>query len=153
MSDVIQTSIRRDHERRYGCTELRVYVNDTALHKVADHWFSRNNLYQMNIKSKAWNKIVRHLNTIIESKLAQHYKIPKEHVKYSRTCGCSCGCSPGYKLKQVPEELQYKDAWTNIQVQDYLVQSLKDLIASSKFQRIWDQDVQAENIKQAQVLA
>lgn len=143
------TNLKRDYDRRIKSPELRVYVGDTSLHKIADQWFADNDLMSMLVPSKAWRKLVRTLNNIIEPKLANHFKVPKEQVKYQRTCGCSCGCSPGYKVKQVPGDLQYKSAWAQVQVEPHEEKFLRDMIMSDKFQQLWQQDVQLAQVKAA----
>jgi hypothetical protein len=141
--------LRLDQDRRYTNRDLVVYIDDTELHKIADAWFNRNNLYQLNVKSKAWNTIIKYLNSVLEPRIAQHFKVPKASCKYKRTAGCRCGCSPGFIVKNVPYELQRHNAWANVPVAPVEIQGLKVLIQSEKFQRKWNKDLQTAQMVQA----
>ena len=134
-------SIRHDYDRRYTNHDLIVYVENTPLHKMADQWFNQNKLFQMRVKSKAWSMIIRYLNGVLEPKLASHFNVPKQRCKYSHKAGCGCGCSPGFRLKQVRTELQRRDAWVEVQVEPAELKGLKELMNSKRFQMKWQQDL------------
>lgn len=134
------TNNRIDFDRRFSNVDLRVYVNDTPLHKIADKWFSDNGLYSLPVKSKAWNRIIKYLNDRIAPELAKHFNVPIERCKWNRKCGCSCGCSPGFVIKMPPPEFQRRDVWVKVSVNESVIRGLKELIVSEKFVKIFNKD-------------
>jgi len=143
------SQIRYDGNRRYNNHDLHVYVNDTPLHKIADAWFDDNDIWNLKVKSKAWNMITRSLNKTVGMKLANHFKVPVENCVWSRTTGCSCGCSPGYKIKGVRLELVRRDAWADVHVEPYEIEAFQQYISSDKVKKRLAKD-QAEHNAKAQ---
>lgn len=134
------TQIRRDYDRRHNSPMLKVYVSDTPLHAMANHWFSDNNLYNLKVKSKAWSAITRYIARVIGTKIADHFGAKHENCKFNHKCGCSCGCSPGYNVHIANGEYFYKDAWVKVDVSDSEIEGLKELISSEKFNILFHKD-------------
>lgn len=109
------TQTQYDIERRHphGC--LKLFVHNNVLTDIADKWFNDNEIYKMQIKSSAWAVILKNLLGTIEQKIAKHFGIDPKFVKYSRKCGCSCGCSPGYNVRlPAGHDQTNHDAWANV---------------------------------------
>lgn len=122
---------RLDYDRRSNKTI--VYVEDTKLHKIADAWFTKNNLYSLRVRSKAWKMICRYISSKCGFHLASHFKLEQSRVKFNHKAGCSCGCSPGFVIKPAPEGLSSHNVWADIKVTESDVQGLECLISSMKF--------------------
>jgi hypothetical protein len=134
-----------DRDRHYNATALKVYVSNTALHKLADRWLTENNILDMAVPSKAWSMIVRHLNKVIEKKLADYFEVPASDCKWSRKCGCSCGCSPGFNIKDTP--YSYCSVRAKVGITSDEIAEFQKLIVSSKLKRKLDEDWVKHEIK------
>ena len=144
---VTVSKIKYDHDRSWSNRNLHVYIDDTKLHKIADKWFNDNELYSLQVKSKAWNKIVRYLNSVLEPKIAKHFGVAPAECKYSRKVGCSCGCSPGFRIKNAEHKHQRCDACIKVNISDSEIDGLNQLIESYKFQRLFAKDLEADKLE------
>jgi hypothetical protein len=72
------------------------YVSSTAskeiIEKNNEEWKKYNRQYVSTVKA--------HLEDVLAEK-----KIKYEKIAFSKTCGCSCGCSPGFKITGTKEPL------------------------------------------------
>jgi hypothetical protein len=96
-----------------GCT---VFVESNVT-KLVDEFFHDNKIYALNFKCKTWSK----LGTIsTKATIASLREIfgPEPEIKYSRTAGCACGCSPGYRVKKLPMNSEFinKNVWATVEV-------------------------------------
>lgn len=80
--------------------------------RIIDAWFTKNGIGSLNFKCKTWSKAKRLANKYIYKQIKE--LVPCKSVLYSRTAGCSCGCSPGYFINE-PELEEHKgiSAWVN----------------------------------------
>ena len=108
--------IPRFDDRRYHKT-LKVHIENNDLTELLDKWFADNNIGDLKVRSKAWNKICGAYQRLVGQKICQHLVLPPKMAKWSRTCGCGCGCSPGWNVK-VPPGHQYTNhtTWATIDV-------------------------------------
>lgn len=149
-------NLKYDYNRRVNSHELRVYIDDTPLHKIADKWFDENNIMSLRVRSRSWNAIVRHLNNILIPKISSHFEVVSELCTWSQKCGCSCGCSPGFKVKGVKFDFQRKDAWAKVEVKDHEVNFFQSLMNSDKIKKLLQKDIEkheqalAEDAKKAE---
>lgn len=105
------TSVRHETERR-AWGRFTVFTRSATADK-ADEFFNKHEIYKLKFKCRTWGKITRTTAAMdiaqIAPKIAEHFKteVGNFELKYSRTAGCSCGCSPGFigKTKQYVPEL------------------------------------------------
>jgi hypothetical protein len=104
-----------DTEKRHlnGC--MKLYVDNNTLTERIDQWFGENNIGDMQVKSSAWALVSGTALGLIEQKIAKHFGIDPKFVKYSRKCGCRCGCSPGYNVRLPAGHPQANhNAWADV---------------------------------------
>ena len=108
--------IPRFDDRRYHKT-LKVHIENNDLTELLDKWFADNNIGDLKVRSKAWNKICGAYQRLVGQKICQHLVLPPKMAKWSRKCGCSCNCSPGWNVK-LPEGHEYRNhtTWATIEV-------------------------------------
>ena len=80
--------------------------------RIIDAWFEKNEIYKLTFKCKTWSKAKRLANKYVYKQLKE--LVPCKSILYSRTAGCSCGCSPGYFVNE-PELEEHKgiSAWVD----------------------------------------
>jgi hypothetical protein len=90
-------AIIRSSDSRKGFNRSVVYV-ESALDEVANQWFGKHKIRSLDFRCKTWEKACKVVNK-------QHIKALKElfpeadSIRFSRTAGCNCGCSPGFIMK------------------------------------------------------
>lgn len=89
------TTIR---DRDWKAKNSVVHVNSKVI-KTIDEFFNDHKIYMLKTKSKVWGKITRLANSIVIDSIHKALHPAPIAVRYSRTAGCSCGCSPGYIVK------------------------------------------------------
>lgn len=104
------------NRERYLYDGCIVHVESNVT-RVVDEFFHDNKIYMLNFKCKTWSK----LGTIsTKATIASLREIfgPEPEIKWSRTAGCSCGCSPGYRVKNLPSGSPYinKNVWATVKV-------------------------------------
>jgi hypothetical protein len=129
-----------DRERRYGNNLFKLFMKNNSITELIDKWFHDNDLSSMKVKSKAWQRLSGKATKIIEAKIATHFNIPPANVKYSRKCGCKCGCSPGYNVK-LPDghELARHNGWGEVDTSEDDLAILKKLI-NTKIPKLFAED-------------
>jgi len=86
---------------QFDNTDKRVFISieNTKAHAIVDKWNDDNQISNWTVKCKTWNWLCRKLNTILEDQIKEFLNLDGLTVKYSRTAGCWCGCSPGFLVK------------------------------------------------------
>lgn len=140
------SQVKFDGNRRYTSQALHVYVDNTRLHKVADDWFDRNNVRAIQVKSKAWASIVRRLNKIVGAELAKHFGVSASDCRWDRRCGCSCGCSPGFRIRNVYGMLRH-NAWAKVTIDDSVVKEFDRYVNGPKIASLLKGDLEAAQRK------
>lgn len=100
--------------RRDVLPKLRVFVEDNPLSKACDKWGRDNGVLSLTVKSKAWSRIGNLYHRMVEAAITRHFHAATGGVKFSRTCGCSCGCSPGFICIGIKDDLNRKYAWVKV---------------------------------------
>lgn len=82
-------------------TKVTVYTYENpSIIKMLDEWFE-NNIRGLKYKSSVWSRLGSKVTNMIGKEIAQLLKLSDDYsVTWSRTAGCSCGCSPGWIVKQ-----------------------------------------------------
>ena len=91
----------------------RAYVN-SSVGKVVDNFFNDNEIYALKFKCSTWNALKR---KAVESDIADLKTIFGEdsEIRWSKTAGCSCGCSPGYVVDgKIDGKYRNSDVWIDI---------------------------------------
>ena len=95
------TNVRFDSDIR-SPSGFRVYTSHDAPCDASEPWFDKHNIHSLTFKCKAWNAVARAATKISAEEMvpviAARFNLKPEDfsLKFSRTAGCSCGCSPGY---------------------------------------------------------
>lgn len=111
MIKVTQVRARRYPDRLIQ--GARVYV-DSSAGKAVDKFFSENKIAALKFKCSTWNAVKR---KAVESDVADMKTIFGEdaEIRWSRTAGCSCACSPGYVVEgKIKPEFRNSDVWVEI---------------------------------------
>jgi len=83
---------------------------------MIDKWYNENEIHKLPIKSTAWHKVQRTVTNMIADAIGTYLYISPWDVKYSSTCGCACGCSPGFKVKLLDGDVSAgHDIWVKIE--------------------------------------
>jgi hypothetical protein len=94
---------------------MKLFVNNNVLTERADQYFNENNIRDLEVKSSAWTLVTKTMFGLIEQKIAKHFGIDPKMVKFSRKCGCRCGCSPGYNVRLPAGHPQANhNAWADV---------------------------------------
>jgi hypothetical protein len=104
------TSIRprlHSNRERYLPSGCVVHVDCNATNLI-DSFFSENEIYLLGFKCKTWGKVSR-LGTKATIVSLREIFGDDTSIKWSRTAGCACGCSPGYRVGNLP----YGSPYTN----------------------------------------
>jgi hypothetical protein len=93
----------------------------SSVGNVADEWFNANEVYGLKFKSKTWSNVKR---LAAKTDIAALHAMfgPACEIKYSRTAGCSCGCSPGYTVRKCKDsgnhDLHNHDVFVSLNTND-----------------------------------
>lgn len=121
-----------------------VYVETkNPVDQLIAKWFSDNNIYRLEFKSKAWSYISKKRNALFAERINKLLKLaPDQRVTFSYTAGCSCGCSPGFLIKQNGRNIPrisingqlFDSIWVDIDsadlvsnIQEYIIKANKKL--------------------------
>ena len=109
--------------------KVRVY-RDSPASVLADEWFHRNQIYSLDFKCKAWGLITRAANKLDGAAISSAFKQPVETTRFDHKCGCSCGCSPGFRVnfEQPIDVDQRGEYWMKLEFSDAELQPLRDAI-------------------------
>lgn len=96
-------------DMRKNYLSFRAY-SDGAARNIADaEYFTKHNICSFDFKCKSWGRVgafaARMEADAIAKAVEAAYPGTKVEVKFSRTAGCSCGCSPGFvgKITELKE--------------------------------------------------
>lgn len=92
-----------------------IYVK-SPLDDLADKFACNYGVYGLPFKSKTWDKVCRQVTKIHVVELKKLFPEALE-IKFSRTAGCRCGCSPGYIMKHEPNQWG-KNFWVDIEASE-----------------------------------
>lgn len=97
---------------RYGAKVKSVVYAKSNLVDIADDFLNEHKIWALPFKCKTWSRVgglaARATAKIISEKVG--YK-----ASFSRTAGCSCGCSPGYVF-HAPVTSEYYNKRLNIEI-------------------------------------
>lgn len=118
MTATVTSNKRRVYPDRIIYGGCNVFIKSPA-NKIIDDWFMSKGVYGFDFKCKTWAKL-----KTIASKLnieAIRTVFGNEcDIVYSASAGCSCGCSPGYKVRNLSHEQmnEYcnRDVWMDLNV-------------------------------------
>jgi len=117
MSKTTITTVRFDPKLSFK--SAKVYIDgDNAVDKALDKWFDNNEIWKLKYKSKAWTFLTNWRNKIYAWQIRGAMQLSNlATVNFSGKCGCSCGCSPGFNVKDpvnLPEQYRKHNVWAAI---------------------------------------
>lgn len=97
----------------HGCN---VYAESNA-DKAIDAFFNENKIWSLDFKCKTWAKMKSAATKLTVAAMREVFGETAK-IAYSHKAGCSCGCSPGYKVREMGEGREYEnhDVWAKITV-------------------------------------
>lgn len=114
----------------------RIYIGKSTLSDRLDKWFMDNKIFMLNFKCKTWNKMIRYVTKIESESIKKALNLNSNAtVTYSRKAGCSCGCSPGYIVKN---DCFNKKIWINF---EYDITEFENMIP--KFDQMLKKEIEA----------
>lgn len=145
-SPVRVRKIQSDYGRRGNSRTLKFYIDNCEIVALLDRWFDEHDIHALKVKSKAWTKIRNAGMNIVERKVADHFRVDPKNVKWSRNCGCSCGCSPGITIKTNDWKLQRNDAWGDIDVTPAELAYINDMMCQGKIPKLLAEDLERDRL-------
>jgi hypothetical protein len=117
-------ALKRKHARthrdggRYIDNGFNVYA-DSNLSEVIDEFFNSKKIYSLPFKCRTWTKLKNFVNKVEEVSLKKSLSLEDSAVvKYSHKAGCSCGCSPGFRVRKTRtalNEFRNHDVWVKLE--------------------------------------
>ena len=104
-----------DSEKRGKFGRAIVYLQKSPLDKVADEWFTKNDISRLNFKCKTWDKVCRIVNKAQADLLKELFSEGVKSITYSRKAGCGCGCSPGFVVKYDNNNVSGRWFWVDLE--------------------------------------
>lgn len=106
---------------RRAADRFIAYTDGTARSHADDVYLTKHKIFALDFRCKSWNRVAALAAAIEAAKVKQavesKFGVVVE-VKFSRTAGCSCGCSPGFVGKIVSftdadgrSQLSRADVW------------------------------------------
>jgi hypothetical protein len=96
---------------------FNVYLGSCPATALIDKWFNENEVYSLMFKCKTWTKLKNLATKLTIAAMRTNIVATgpgdgeKCQITYSRNAGCSCGCSPGYRIRKInrndPQTVQY----------------------------------------------
>lgn len=135
----IVTDKRFRVKKRYISAGCNCYVESNAT-KIADKFFYDNEIFRLDFKCKTWDKIKR----IVDKLNIEALKIifPEQcTIRFSHKTGCSCGCSPGYRVRNVASNnfaYNNSDVWVTVDVNTSKLESMLP-----KFKQMLEEEISA----------
>ena len=90
-----------------------MYVS-SSVGKTVDRFFNDHKIYALKFRCSTWNALKR---KACESDIAELKTVfgKDAEISWSKTAGCSCGCSPGYVVKgKIEDKYRNADVWVSI---------------------------------------
>jgi hypothetical protein len=141
---VTQTrKISSDQRRKQG--RSLVYI-ESPFDKIADEFASQYGIFCLQFKCKAWSQVCRMATKNAVQALKEIFPNALE-IKFSSKAGCSCGCSPGYVVKENTNDYG-KNHWVTIEATDEEIASFKETIYNSKIVSKLNAEIVAFNLTQ-----
>lgn len=90
-----------------------VYINSSEVDNAIGDFFSEQKIFNLDYKSKVWSDLKREVTTMNREAIAKALGIDLKEIAFSNKAGCSCGCSPGYIVKN--PALRSASIWVDIE--------------------------------------
>lgn len=109
------------HGGRYISDGFNVFTSSN-LSDTIDEFFTKNKIYSLPFKCRTWTKLKNFVSKVEETALKNEFSLEESAVvKYSHKAGCSCGCSPGFRVRKT-ETFRNHDVFVKL---DYDISSLE----------------------------
>ena len=117
MKATITSTRNRAHTDRYIPNGFNVFVNSNVT-SIIDDWFHENEVWDLDFKCKAWNKLKNAANKLNIAAMRSVFGFNCD-ITYSVYAGCSsCPCSPGFRVRKCVggNHRVNCDVWMDIEV-------------------------------------
>lgn len=99
MKATITSTRNRTYPNRYIPNGFNVYVKSNVSNLI-DDWFHENEVWSLDFKCKAWNKLKNAANKLNIAAIRSVVGFNCD-ITYSVYAGCSsCPCSPGFRIRK-----------------------------------------------------
>jgi hypothetical protein len=106
-----------------------VYIK-SPFDDVADNFACKYDIFNLEFKCKTWSKVCRLATKAAIKALKEVFPYASD-IKFSAKAGCTCGCSPGYVIKENSNVIG-KNYWVTIEATDEEISSFKDQVHSPR---------------------
>jgi len=116
------------HGGRYISDGFNVFTSSN-LSDTIDKFFTENKIYSLPFKCRTWTKLKNFVSKVEEAALKNGFSLESSAVvKYSHKTGCSCGCSPGFRVRKTAN-FHNHDVFVKL---DYDISSLEAALPAFK---------------------
>jgi len=121
-------TVKRNYpEKRITGAKLYIDSNEHGADSIIDEWFNKNEIWKLDFKCKTWSSVKRLGTKAVVAALRE--KFPTEKISYSVNAGCSCGCSPGYNMKQLTDiDMNNSENWITLEATEDEGDELRELL-------------------------
>jgi hypothetical protein len=143
MITVSKISKRSRLNRERYTDGARVFA-DSNTSKVVNEFFNKNEIFNLAWKCKTWSSLRNKATKLDIAELKTVFG-PYAVIRWSRTAGCSCGCSPGFVVSgEIDRKYMNANVYVNIAVQPAAIAKLKTEMP--KFQQRLNEEIAANKI-------
>jgi hypothetical protein len=133
---------RSDEDRRRNAGRSIIYI-ESPLDKVADRWFTANEIMCVPFKCKTWKKISRMATKTTLASLKELF--PEAlRITFSAKAGCRCGCSPGYIMKH-PANQFGRTFWVDIEASESEIERFATSINCARLVHELKEEIEANS--------
>lgn len=114
----------------------KCFVNCNGYAVIDEEFADPLGIMGLDYESKAWLKVrgasEREVVLVLTNLLIERWPdIKIKSIKWSRTCGCTCGCSPGYNvnLEVFHKEVTMHNMWADVFLNEDAIKRIRYVIA------------------------
>lgn len=100
-----------------------VYVDCTITTLIDKEFFVKHKIYNLEFKCNTWNAVKKFATNYTTRALQSLF--PNDTIKFSAKAGCSCGCSPGYRVTHSNPILTGRDIWVDVNYDDSILNEVR----------------------------
>lgn len=134
----MNATITQTHTRKpYKPGHSIVYVDCSITDLVDKEFYSKHKLWELNFKCETWSSVKRMASKYTAEALKTLF--PTDTIKYSAKAGCSCGCSPGYRITHSGSSFASHDHWVDVTHDEDVLNKVREELVC--FERKLEQEI------------